>query len=227
MTAVLHGFKAAASSAGDTIVYKKIKEVPLRSKIFTPPLVIKTSPTAILWGAMIPPFTAEYRLTAEITSGKRQSEQLSISILGKNLFLKLYEKLTATPPIYQFKVSGWRIQYAHKFYLVGKRRYAPYGFYAAPLISYTNAHVATDLKRHFSQTYFEFRHFSINGIIGVQAGKKDRLTIDIYCGLGYKTNKIYYHADSFRINSYDSKDLGPLYNSHLSGVFGVSLGYSL
>lgn len=226
MISILLSLSAFAHEANDTIINKKAKEATLKSKIFVPPLVIKTCPTAILWGAIFPPFTAEYRLTAEITSGKRQSDQLSISLLGKNLFLNMFEKAANVPTDYTFKVNGWRIQYAHKFYLVGKRRYAPYGFYVAPLISYTEANVAVGLKRYYEKNYYEFRHFNINGIVGIQAGKLNRMTIDIYAGLGYKNNKFFHHINSYKVIQLDTEDFGEVYNSHLNGVFGISLGYS-
>lgn len=210
----------------DTIVNKKNKKDDLKSKMYVPPIVLKTSPTAFLWGAIFPPFTAEYRLMAEISSGKRQSEQLGISYLGLNVFVNAIEKAAKVPTYYSYKVEGWRVQYAHKFYWIGRRHYAPFGFYVAPMISYSNARVSLGLQRYYRQAYFEFRHFNINGIIGVQAGKINRVTIDIYTGLGYKTNKVYYHSNSFHIFQYDTKDFGEVYNSHLNGVFGINMGYA-
>jgi hypothetical protein len=217
----------AVSMEADTILKKPVKKENLKSKIFAPPLVLKTSPTALLWGAIFPPFTAEYRLMAEISSGKRQSEQLGISYLGPNLFLTTIERAANIPTSYYYKVAGWRIQYAHKFYLVGRRHYAPFGFYVAPMVSYSNVRIAIGLKRYYQGAYFDFRHFNINGIIGVQAGKINRVTFDIYAGLGYKTNKVYYHSNSFKILPYDTKDFGKVYESHLNGVFGINIGYAL
>jgi hypothetical protein len=212
----------------DTIINKKpIKKDPVRAKIHNPPLVIKTSPTAFLWGAIFPPFTAEYRLMAEISSGKRQSEQLGISYLGKNIFLNAIEKAANVRTGNSFKVEGWRIQYAHKFYLVGRRHYAPFGFYVAPMVSYANARVSLGLNRYYQDVYFDFRHFNVNGIIGVQAGKLHRLTFDIYAGLGYKTNKVFYHPNSYKLLPYDTEEFGATYNSHLNGVFGINIGYAL
>lgn len=211
----------------DTIIKKAPKKENLKSKIFTPPLVIKTSPTAFLWGAIFPPFTSEYRLMLEISSGKRQSEQLGVSYLGPNIFLGIVERAANIPRDYHYKVEGWRVQYAHKIYLVGRRHYAPFGFYVAPMVSYANARVSIGLKRYYQGAYFDFRHFNINGIIGVQAGKVNRVTFDIYAGLGYKTNKVYYRHNSFKILPYDTKEFGTLYESHLNGVFGINIGYAL
>jgi hypothetical protein len=220
---LLSGLKSSAFESGDTII-NKIKPVEsLKSKIFVPPLVIKTSPTAFLFGGVFP-FTAEYLLMAEVTSGKRQSEQFGISYLGKNIFLKALENSINLKNYYV--VQGWKLQYAHKFFWIGRRHYAPYGFYFAPMISYANARVSLGLQRHYSQAYFDFRHLNINGIIGVQAGKINRLTIDIYGGLGYKTNKVFYHSGDYQYFQYDTKDFGEFYNSHLNLLFGINLGYS-
>jgi hypothetical protein len=123
-------------------------------------------------------------------------------------------------------VNGWRIQYAHKFYLVGRRRYAPFGFYVAPMVSYANARVSLGLKRYYDNVYYDFRHFNVNGIIGVQAGKANRVTFDLYAGLGYKTNKLYYHINSSKILRLDTEEFGAVYNSNLNGVFGINLGYA-
>jgi hypothetical protein len=224
--AVLFSFSSYGIVA-DTIRKKEVKKENLKSKIFAPPMVIKTSPTAFLFGAIFPPFTSEYRLMMEISSGKRQSEQLGISYLGPNIFLSTIEKAANIPTNYRYKVAGWRVQYAHKIYLVGKRRYAPFGFYVAPMISYANARVAIGLQRYYQGAYFDFRHFNINGIIGVQAGKVNRVTFDIYMGLGYKTNKVYYRFNSHKILPYDTKDFGFFYESHLNGVFGINIGYAL
>lgn len=207
----------------DTIVNKKPKSENLKSRIFVPPLVLKTSPTAFLAGAVFP-FTSEYLFMAEVTSGKRQSEQFGISYLGKNWFLRAYEN-SANMNNY-FIVHGWRIQYAHKFFWIGRRHYAPFGFYVAPMISYSNARVSIGLKRYYQHSYFDFRHFNINGIIGVQAGKTNRATLDIFGGLGYKTNKVYTHAGNFKFVRYDTKDFGEIYNSNLNVIFGINLGYA-
>lgn len=209
----------------DTIVIKRSTRTNLREKIYNAPLVLKTSPTAFLWGGIFP-FTSEYRIMAEITTSRKQSEQFAFSILGKNIFLKLLEKAANQPTGSVYKVSGWRVQYAHKFYLVNRRHHAPYGFYVAPLLSYTNAHVAVGLNRYYRKSYYDFRNFNANIIVGVQAGKIDRLTIDIYGGLGYKSNKVFYHFMNNKVIPYDTSDFPDIYNTHFNIVFGINMGYS-
>lgn len=224
---MLYSFTMAANELSpiDTIVIKKSTRTNLREKIYNAPLVLKTSPTAFLWGGIFP-FTSEYRIMAEITTSRKQSDQFAFSILGKNIFLKLLEKTANQPNNRLYKVSGWRIQYAHKFYLVNRRHHAPYGFYVAPLFSYTNAHLSVGLKHYYRKNYYDIRHFNANVILGVQAGRINNLTIDIYGGLGYKTNKVFFHYMNNKVIPYNTSDLPAIYNTHFNVVFGINMGYS-
>ena len=186
------------------------------------PYVIKTSPTALLWGGVFP-FTSELRIMAEITSGRTQSEQLSISLITRGIFLSVIEQ-SLSVPVRSTKVNGYRVQYAHKFYLIRKKKFAPYGFYLAPLVSYMNAHIALANNRGY---YLDFRHFNINAVAGIQVGKFHRVTLDVYTGFGYKNNKAYEHYASNKLVPYNTSDFGELYTTPLNFVFGINLGYSL
>lgn len=211
-----------AFSLNDTIrinSYKKKKTYPLQ------PTIIKTGLSGFLWGGVFP-FTSEYRLGVEIATGKKQSDQVSFSVLGKNIFWKAFEK-ASKPPVNQIiKVGGYRIQYAHKFY-VRKRQTAPYGFYIAPHFSYTNAKISLGLTRYYNKSYFDVRHFNANLLFGVQRGKLGRFSMDICGGFGYKNNSVFYHASSYRIFKYDTTDFGEYYNNHFHMAFDMSICYSL
>ncbi|MDQ3048574.1 MAG: hypothetical protein M3R27_13580 [Bacteroidota bacterium] len=220
---VLFSAVAVALPESDTLRLRTIEKP--KKKFPYQPLVIKTSPTAWLWGGVFP-LTSEYRLMAEITTGRTQSEQVSISLLGKNPFLGAIERAVGQPSNYVFKVGGWKFTYAHKFYLISRRKFAPFGFYVAPLISYTDARVSIGVQRHYQDVYYNFKHFSADLIIGVQVGKKGRLTMDIYGGGGYKNNKLYYHTPIKPLVLLDTKDFGEFYNSNTHVVFGINLGYS-
>ena len=189
------------------------------------PIVIKTSPTAFLWGGLFP-LTSEYRLMAEITSGRTHSEQVSISVLDKNIFLKIIEDVSHIPNKYTFKVKGWRLQYAHKFYWISRKKFAPYGFYLAPLFSYTNARVSIGLNNYYKKNYIGFKFFSADAIMGVQVGKMRKLTFDLYWGMGYKNIIIENHSPN-TMNGYNIKELKKLYGSSVNIAFGINLGYSL
>ncbi len=209
----------------DTIQLKTKKINNLKDKIFDAPMILKTSPTAFLGGGIFP-FTAEYRLMLEMTTARNQSDQVGISLLGKSILWKLYEKAYNYTSTEVYKISGWRIQYAHKFYLLSRRGHAPSGFYFGPLISYANAHLAVGLSRHYAHTYYEFHDLNANLVFGVQAAHRNRTSFDLYFGLGYKNNTLYYHATTYRYAQIDSKDLGKVYNTHINAIFGINLGYA-
>lgn len=206
-------------SQGDTI--RLTPSVKPDQKTYYQPFVIKTSPTALLSGGVFP-YTSELRIVGEFNSSRTQSEQVSISYLFPNIFLSAAAALSNQ----KIKVNGWRLQYAHKFYLIRKTKFAPYGFYVAPLISYSKANVFTGTFSIYRREYLEFRHFNINAIAGVQVGKFHRLTMDCYFGLGYRKNKAFYHYSSTNSVPYNTKDFGELYNLPLNAVFGMNLGYS-
>ena len=219
------GTKAFAFSPTDTIYYTKKKADNLKSKIFDPPIVLKTSPTALLWGGIFP-FTSEYRFLAEVTTGRAQSDQAGISYLGKNILYKALEKAANISTDEVFKVSGWKLQYAHRFYLIPKRKHAPNGFYIGPMVAYSYAHVSIGLQRHYSQTYYDFHNLNANLIIGLQVAHQHSITFDIYAGAGYKSNTLYYHATTLRYAQLSTTDFWPTYTTHVNAVFGVNLGYA-
>ncbi len=218
---------AVAFSPADTIQLKKKKIQEVKDKIFDSPIVFKTSPTAFLGGGIFP-FTAEYRLLIEITSARTQSDQIGISLLGKSVIYKLVEINQNTSTIDVGKVSGWKFQYAHKFYLLGRRGHAPTGFFFGPLIQYSNARLSEGLARHYSHTYFEFHNINLNLMAGLQIAKRDKIAFEIYFGLGYKSNTLYYHASTYRYAKIDASKYidSKTYLSHINAIFGINLGYS-
>ncbi len=202
---------------GDTLKLKPLTP----QKSYYQPLVIKTSPTALIMGGIVP-FSSELRLLMEIASSRTQSEQVGVSYLFPSiLFLADSSSLSQ-----KLKVSGWRFQYAHKFYIIRKSRYSPYGFYVAPLVSYATAHISPDRNSANNQEYYLFRHFNINAVAGIQIGKFHRVTMDSYFGFGYKINNVFIHYASNKVVPYDTEEFGELYNMPLNVVFGINLGYS-
>jgi hypothetical protein len=214
-TISIHAFSLNDTIPTETVTTKKT--YPLQ------PTIVKTSITGFLWGGVFP-FTSEYRMCVEIPTGKKQSDQVAVSIIGKNIFWKAIDKAANVNEI--IKVSGYRLQYEHKFYL-GHHRNAPYGFYLAPHVSYTNAKIALGLNRYYHQSYFDVRHFNWNILLGVQRGRIGRVSMDISGGFGYKTNSIYYHANSYTIFKYDATEFGEYYNNHFHMMFDMSICYSL
>ena len=199
----------------------------LKDKIFDSPIILKTSPTAFLYGGIFY-FTAEYRFMVEVTTGRTNSDALGISVLGKSILFKLIEKSNNITTIDVAKVSGWKLQYVHKFFLIPRKKHAPSGFFFGPLIQYTNAHISEGLARYYTHTYFEFHNLNANLIIGVQTAHKNRLSFEVYAGLGYKTNTLYYRATTYKYAQIDAKKYFdyPPYLTHLNAVFGINMGYA-
>lgn len=208
---------------GDTI---RLPPPPAPKKEFYPqPMLLKTNPLAILWGPI--PFTSEYRVVAEITTGRTQSSQIGISYLSISPAWILFEKIAQVPGNFQLKVKGWRLQVAHKFYLISRRKYAPFGFYVSPNVSYSNARLSFGLNQYIRQNYFDFNHLNANILIGVQVGRNSRITMDLFGGVGYKQNTVRYHVNNYRIIPFDTKDFGEFYNSPVKLTLGINFGYAI
>jgi hypothetical protein len=216
-------FMARADVLSDTLrlrpLIKKKKPYPYQ------PLILKTSPTGFLYGGVFP-ITSEYRFSAEITTGRTQSDQVSVSYLSKNIIWGLIDLSSNTAQQRTIKASGYRLQYTHKFYLVNHRHHSPFGFYVGPHVSYADARVFLGMSRYYRDAYFDFKHFNADMIIGVQVGKPGRVTLDLCTGMGYKSNEIWYHPTSYRIQRYDSTDFGPYFNNHFHMLFDVAMGYA-
>ncbi len=198
---------------------KKISSYPRQ------PIIIKTNPSAILWGPIL--FSAEYRVMVEMPSSRTQAMQFGISYLGKSPLWAIMEKQTKTGWQPHFVVNGFRIQIANKFYLIQRRRGSPFGFYIAPQVSYSNAHIALSKYRAYKKTYIDATQWSANILVGVQVGRNKRFTADVFAGLGYKKNIWTYHATSYRVGPYDTQDFGTLFNSPLKLTLGLNLGLAL
>jgi hypothetical protein len=214
-----------AQAQVDTI---KQKHIELKEKKSFPrqPIIIKTSPTAILLGGGVFPISAEYRLMVEMTGNRKQSEQLGISLLGKSILWKVLENAPGSGQI-TYKIRGVRIQYAHKFYLVSRRGYAPHGFYFAPMFSYASVHASPSKAAFTRNIYYDFKNISMNMMIGVQTGKTKKMSMDIYMGPGYKTTTVRLHYSNGTSKPYPGEEFGPLLNTHLNFVFGINIGFCL
>ena len=202
----------------------KLKPLKKEKEFHKQPLLLKTNPLAILWGPI--PFTAEYRLISEITTGQRHSEQIGISFLNTSPLWKIIEKTTPISSKYKLKTKGWRIQYAHRFYLIKRKKYAPFGFYVSPTISYSNAQISIGLLNYYRKSYYNFSNLNINLLLGYQFGKNSRFTVDIFSGIGYKKNTVFYHVNSYKITPFDTKDFGEFYNSDLKLSIGINFGWA-
>ena len=188
--------------------------------------VIKTNPLAVLWGSI--PFTSEYRFMIELTSSKKQSDQIGISYLGKSPVLKLFEDTIENLNL--LIVRGIRFQGAHKFYInklgiyfgLPGSEYAPNGLYLSPHLSYSTAKFSTKFFNS-RDVFIRTTHFNVNLLLGYQL-IREYWALDFFAGMGYKNNIWIEHDQQNSINI-NTSDFGPLYNSPVKLNLGFNVGF--
>lgn len=207
----------------DTI---RLKEIVKPKKVYPrQPTLIKTNPFAVLWGPI--PFTSEYKLVIEIPTTKKQSIQVGISYFRKSPILGIYELQNNNQYDPKLIITGFRLQVANKFYLIRKKYASPFGFFVAPHVSYSNAHISIGKQRALRSAYYDITHFNINLLAGVQVGRGKKMTAEVFGGIGYKKNTWNYHSPPNKISPIDMEELGKYYNSNIKLTLGFTLGRAL
>ena len=171
----------AVSSSAQFIEEDYNQEVSLKKKY-----VLKVDPTLWFFGPI--PGTGDYRLSLELATSLKSSFQIGASYVTKSIFTLIVEGVTpdsAKGPDYS--VNGFRFQLAYKFYPFGKYQAAPAGVFVGPHISYTYA------GYHISQTSNKYSDYSVvyaNAALiwGYQAILGDKVAIEIFSGVGYRSN---------------------------------------
>ena len=158
--------------------------------------VIKTNPLAFLMGPSV--ITSELGLNYEFSLSKKQSVSIGASLLTKNIFIFLSEKLdtsssrkgnvvqTSQP----LKISGYRFQAQYKF-ILPLYKY-PCGVYIGPHASFSTFNFSYR-QRGFTKDFYRTVHQNISLLMGYQHILNNKVFIDLYCGLGYKDNYAYYY----------------------------------
>ena len=190
------------------------------------PTIVKNNPNSIIWGPVV--LTAQYMIVVEVPTSKNQSMQVGISYLGKSPIWSVIEQKTkgAYHPLH-FVISGYSLQIANKFYLVRKKYGAPFGFYVAPEVCYSNAHISMSVQRYYRKNYVDATQFSASLIAGLQVGRKKRFTTDVFAGVGYKKNIWFYHVNSFQNAPFPTKDFGKFFNSDVKITLGITFGWTI
>lgn len=166
--------KAIAQDTSATLEYS--------SSVYYPHNVIKINPLAAIIGQN--PFTGELRLTYERAIGKSMASFIAVSYNVQAAF-KIKRLLPDSLQNFTIKkVSGFRIQVGHKFYLT-KFSIPVKGFYLAPHISYntTKFDIQTDTMYNVTAVLF-----NVNILTGYQIITGGSFAFDIFTGLGYKSN---------------------------------------
>lgn len=201
----------AYAGDGDSIKLKPLNPQPVS-------YIIKTNPLPVFWGPI--PFTSELRVLQEIPVALFQSSQVGFSYIGKSLFLTMAENSIRQNNEPRIKVTGFRIQYAHRFYY-RRNNYAPEGAYIGPLVSYSAARFGTRYSRQFDH-YVQASHFNANMMLGYQAVGDGGFSVDAFIGVGYKKNTWEYHQSNRSVPI--SFDEIPYYSSNFKFSLGFNLG---
>jgi len=150
-------------------------------------VVIKTSPLAMIaWQLTL---TGEYRLVGELMTGRIHSFQLGASYLVKREFFDYHEM--SKPANYEIAGKGFRIQGAYRIYLHNDD-FWPEGFYLSILGSY--AYMRFNYE-DYPNNFQSLRHFNINALFGQQILIADRVSMELFMGIGYKNNCYVSHSE--------------------------------
>lgn len=180
--------------------------------------IIKTNPLPLFWGSI--PYTSEFRFIQEVPVALFQSSQIGFSYIGKSLFLNMAENAVRQNNEPRIKVSGFRIQYSHRFFFA-RNSYAPEGAYIGPHVSYTTAQFSTRYSKQFDY-YIQATHFNANMLMGYQAISRDGFAVDAFFGIGYKKNSWEYHQSHTSV-PIDLNDI-PFYGSNVKYTLGFNFG---
>ncbi|MDZ7740027.1 MAG: hypothetical protein U5K32_13375 [Bacteroidales bacterium] len=182
--------------------------------------VIKTNPLAALGGPFwvtIVPVTGEYKVLFEARTMPKQSITLGTSYIGPSLLLNLDELTNEGEEVSGLKTSGFRAQLMYKLFL-SRDTEAPKGLYVGPHFSYASASIAS---KDNTANKVNMIKMNINGVIGYQLISSGGFALDIFTGLGVKSNKWTPEGNSEEVFDVPFQD-----RTSASVAFGFSFGYA-
>lgn len=183
-------------------------------------VLIKTSPFApFMWQI---PLTGEYRLLAEIMVAPKQSIQLGASYLTRSLFFVISQNIGSNASSDKVSGNGYRIQGSYKYYLLN-RKYRPEGIFVSLHSSFASMRINF---KDYPSDYQTLQHFNINLLIGGQVMIKNRVSLELFFGPGYKNNIYSTHA-RIGYQVLDFEQLGPNYRKNFKMSAGMNIGVAL
>jgi hypothetical protein len=210
-------FSANAQQEGKTKDSLYRKQMGRERPIST---IIKTSIFSPFFWQL--PATGEYRLVGEYMFNKNQSVQLGASYLTRSIFFALLQKMAASSGAAKVAMNGYRIQGAYKYYFYN-RKFRPEGFYLAIHSSF--ASVKANFK-DYPDDYQLLEHFNISLLIGGQVIIRNRVSIEIFMGPGFKNNSYISRARN-GYGVFIFEELGSSYYSHFKLTTGINMGIVL
>ncbi len=190
--------------------------------------VLKFRPGALFMSPIV--ITSELGLSYEFTLAKDKALALGASLLTKNVFLYLGEQLDTAnnrtgSNIVQvsqpLKISGYRFQVQYKWILPLYSSY-PCGMYIGPHASASTVFFSYR-QRGYTTDFYKIHLNNINLIMGYQHFINNKFFFDLYFGLGYKYNYVYYYNTLDDFKKVDNEFI-------LTGVpikLKISMGYYL
>jgi hypothetical protein len=203
------------SRTKDSIYRKDLgREQPIRA-------IFKTSLFSPFYWQI--PYCGEYRLAGEFMIAPKQSLTFGASYLTRSIFFVLSTKLANRNSSGGAKVAmnGYRVQGAYKYYFFNKK-YRPEGMYLAIHASFASMKVN---YKSYPDEYQLLAHFNLNLLVGGQVIIKNRVSIEMFLGPGYKNNKyLSYCPANYLI---DFSQLPAILHGHLKFNLGINIGIIL
>ncbi|MCF8332162.1 MAG: hypothetical protein K9H84_06895 [Bacteroidales bacterium] len=205
----------AQNSPNNNPVYRKDNQKDYDNEFS----MIKTNPFTVLWGGI--PFTSEYRLTYETSTGHKQYANLGAAYLGKNvILLKGYTSIINNPEALKF--LGYKVHFDYRWLFKELGPY-PEGVYLGSHISYANLRIENVQTAGLSDhAYIE--HFHIAAILGYQMKFFDLFYGDLFAGVGYKNNSWGNKVKHPMQKIIYMDDLSYVYNYNIKIKIGFSFG---
>ncbi|MDD3875303.1 MAG: DUF3575 domain-containing protein [Bacteroidales bacterium] len=195
--------------------------------------VLKTNPLAFFSGPCMA--TSELGLSYDFSLGKRSGISFGASLLTKNVFIYLAELSSSaqnpssgstviyvTPHI---KISGYRLQAQYKFLIPFGSSY-PNAFYFGPHASYASTYMGNE-HNIMNTDYYRIIHKNISLLMGFQMFLGKKVYLDIYQGLGYKNNNLFYYKNPKSFIKEESDFIFTGMPNNLKISLGIYMGWIL
>jgi len=192
--------------------------------------VLKTNPMTFLLGPTV--ISSEYGLSYEFSLSNSTSLSLGASLLKKNIFIYLAEKIDTNNSTGQtvvhispkLKISGYRFQAQYKWVL--PLYDYPNGLYIGPHASFSTVYFSYQ-QRGFTKDFYKIVHRNVSLLMGYQHFLHDKIFIDLYAGLGYKNNYVTEHKTVNNFKKIDNEFIFTGIAIPLKISMGFYLGYKL
>lgn len=210
-----NGIYAQDTSDSDHIYFKDSLQQHFQSDFN----IFKTNPLTVLWGSI--PFTSEYRITYETSTGRKQYANIGAAYLGKNVvLLKGYASLISNPEAYKF--NGYKVHFSYRW-IIHEFGPHPEGIYVGPYISYAHLRIENTQSAGISD-HAIIDHFHIAAIMGAQIKLGGIFYGDVFGGIGYKNNNWDNHVKYSSQQLIDLDNLDYVYDYNIKIKIGFSLG---